>query len=107
MPTTVSTNSPSANVRPSTSRPSPTKNDRHRVEVRDGDADTVKTSYVRHELRPPGFWCREPRLSSPSAGEPSRPALLDMESRIHRPDGGTLTERWGITGPAFSVVRFR
>ena len=26
----------------------------HRVEVPDGDANMVETSYVRHEVRPPG-----------------------------------------------------
>jgi hypothetical protein len=43
---TVSRNSPSTNIRvPSTSRPSP-KERRHRVEVRDGDADMVEASCV-------------------------------------------------------------
>src|SRR5205807_6196697 len=31
----------------------PDEKRRGRVEVRDGDADMVETSYVRHEVRPP------------------------------------------------------
>jgi hypothetical protein len=31
----------------------PDEERRHRVEVRDGDADMVETSYVRHEVAPP------------------------------------------------------
>ena len=31
----------------------PDEERRHRVEVRDGDADMVETSYVRHEVHPP------------------------------------------------------
>jgi hypothetical protein len=45
--------------------------DEHRrcVEVSDSDADMVETSYVRHEVRPPGVsWCRGPRLSRPFTG---------------------------------------
>ena len=52
MPVTVSTKSPSTNVRPSTSRPSPTKNAVTDVEVCDGDADMVETLYVWHGLLP-------------------------------------------------------
>ena len=31
----------------------PDEKRRHRVKVRDGDADMVETSYVRHEVHPP------------------------------------------------------
>jgi hypothetical protein len=58
----------------------PDEERRHRVEVRDGDADMVETSYVRHEVRPPGSARVVSRACrGPSAGERSRPALLDME----------------------------
>ena len=46
MPMTVSRNSPSTNIRALGLEAQPDEERRHRVEVRDGDADMVETSYV-------------------------------------------------------------
>jgi hypothetical protein len=46
MPMTVSINSPSTNVRPSTSRPKVGEEHRHRVEVGDSDSDVVEVPDV-------------------------------------------------------------
>src|SRR5580693_5812589 len=36
----------------------PDEKRRHRVKVRDGDTDMVKTSYMRHEVHPPDLLLR-------------------------------------------------
>ena len=66
---------------------------RHRVKVRDGDTDMVKTSYMRHEVHPPHLLVSCASPVEALTGERSRPAVLDMESRIQLPivangDGG-------------------
>jgi hypothetical protein len=82
MPMTVSTNSPSMNHPALDLEAQPYEERRRRVKVRDGDADVVETSYVRHEVHPPDLLVSWAARSRPSPGERSRPAVLDMESRI-------------------------